>query len=265
MAQIKINNVEFYYELHGKGDVKLVLIAGMTADHKKWLPIVDVLKHRYQVLIFDNRGIGQTIYDNKSFTLDDLANDVLGLIQSLKITNPYIVGHSMDGAIAQIIAYKAPHIVKGVVLVNTFLKFGNEAKAHFAEICNLYMQPNHHQKIINHIIPWVFSPSFITDELIEAMQITILNEKYLQSASDYKYQFNALIDFDSNAWVHDIKIPVVVIGSSEDKIATLEESKELAKIIPNAVLEIMEGGHASIAEQTDRTDRFVELLSTYCR
>lgn len=62
------------------------------------------LATRFQVLIFDNRAIGQTKDNNTPFTLEIMAEDTMALVQQLGLENPVILGQSMGGAIAQIIA-----------------------------------------------------------------------------------------------------------------------------------------------------------------
>ena len=60
MPNIKINNVNFHYELHGQGP-SLILVNGYTSDLTAWIPIVKLLKNDFQILIFDNQGVGNAI------------------------------------------------------------------------------------------------------------------------------------------------------------------------------------------------------------
>ena len=59
MPIAKINGINLYYEDYGKGD-PLVLIAGFSVDHSVWQPVIDLLSHCYRVIVFDNRGVGQS-------------------------------------------------------------------------------------------------------------------------------------------------------------------------------------------------------------
>ena len=59
MAIIKVNGINLYYEIHGQGQ-PLILIAGFSADHNAWCNVVDYLSQHYRVIIFDNRGAGQS-------------------------------------------------------------------------------------------------------------------------------------------------------------------------------------------------------------
>lgn len=57
MSIIKVNDINLYYESHGQGEV-LVLISGFSGDHTAWQDVIEHYSKHYQVIVFDNRGIG---------------------------------------------------------------------------------------------------------------------------------------------------------------------------------------------------------------
>src|SRR3990167_4083066 len=122
MPNITVNNVNFYYELHGKGQ-PLVLICGYTADHSYWLPILNALNQHFQVLIFDNPGIGQTTDDGSELSAELIADDIVALTKALNLKKPHILGASMGGTIAQCVASRHPQIVNKLVLLVTSAKW----------------------------------------------------------------------------------------------------------------------------------------------
>ena len=67
MPFIQANGIDIYYELHGKGE-PLVLISGFTEDHTAWDEVVETLAQSFCVLVFDNRGAGQTTSPKTPFT-----------------------------------------------------------------------------------------------------------------------------------------------------------------------------------------------------
>src|SRR5438876_4640499 len=116
MAICKVNNAEIYYEIHGEGKL-LVLIEGFGCDHSFWTPLLEPLSKHFKVLIFDNRGTGQTKDNNQDFTFQTLTKDILDLIATLTTeTRVQIIGHSMGGAIAQIIAAEHPEKIDKLML-----------------------------------------------------------------------------------------------------------------------------------------------------
>ena len=123
MPHIKINDAEFYYELHGKGS-PLVLIAGYASDHSFWMPIISKLDQDFQVLIFDHRAIGQTKEAGHfPLTADIMAEDVMQLIRAVGFVKPHIVGQSMGGTVAQRIAARYPNEISKLVILTSTLKW----------------------------------------------------------------------------------------------------------------------------------------------
>ncbi|MDR3477005.1 MAG: alpha/beta hydrolase [Gammaproteobacteria bacterium] len=248
MAILNINSSKFYYELHGNG-IPLVLIAGLKGEHANWVPILDALTKRYQVLIFDNRGVGQTIDSGEPFSVETMADDIMGLINKLDLKKPHLVGHSLGGAIAQKVAHKYAGEIGSIALCNTFAKFNDTGRKVFFDILMLHQANASPADIMDGIIPWAFSKKFLSPELIKIIQKASNENLYSQSLSDYSRQLQALYDFDSRHWVSTIDIPTLIIGSEDDMLATSKESQELARKISEARLVIMPTSHASYIEQ----------------
>ncbi len=261
MPFMKINELDMYYELHGSGE-PMVLINGLKADHTGWSPVMEELAKNYQVLIFDNRGAGQTKDSGKSFTVDVMANDTMTLIKTLELEKPYIIGHSLGGAVAQTIAKKYEDEISKVVLCNTFMKFNNEATNGFKKVLELHEKGVTQAEIMESIIPWVFSKSFITPEIVEYIRKVSNENPHPQSVQSYRNQFSALINFDSSQWVHSIAVPTLIIGSNADITADPIESQSLACRIPGAELHLLPGGHASTVEQPQMLG---EIIKNYCQ
>ena len=98
-----------------------MLISGLKGDHNVWSSLLPDLKKDYQVLIFDNRGCGQTTDSDVPFTIETLADDTMAILEKLNLDRSIVIGHSLGGAVTQVIASKYKHKIKKVVLCNTFL------------------------------------------------------------------------------------------------------------------------------------------------
>ncbi|MGF1741919.1 alpha/beta hydrolase [Vibrio profundum] len=255
-------NLNIYYELHG--DPKsppMVLISGLRADHTGWATITDELAKDYYVLVFDNRGTGQTTGDDTYFSVDTMAEDTITLMKQVGFESAFIVGHSMGGAIAQVIAHRYPRYTTSIVLMNTFIKLNNAAKAAFVKVEDHYEKGSSPAEIMDHIIPWVFSDSFITGEILALIRDASMQDTHPQTAMGYHRQMKALCDFNSSTWVSDVALPTLVIGSTNDITATEEESKQLHQRIRNSKLAILQGGHASTVEQPQE---LLTMLRAFC-
>ena len=249
MSVVEINSkLKIFHQVHGKGE-PLILINGLKSDHTGWMPILEELKERFKVVIFDNRAVGQTKDSGESFSIEDMANDIVSLMDYLNISSAHIGGHSMGGAIAQVLAHQHGHRVRSLVLCNTFIKFNALAAKAFENVLTLFQSGASRRDIMKAVIPWVFSESTNTPELRGQIFDFVDTDPYWQTTHDYQRQLNALNEFDSSEWVDKIMVSTVVVGSSEDITALPEESKEIVKKIKGATLKILPGGHASAIEQ----------------
>ena len=84
MPNIKTNNIELYYEIHGAGQ-PLVLITGLGYPLWQWHKMVPFLAEHFQVITFDNRGVGQSDKPAGPYTAQLLAADTAGLLDALGI------------------------------------------------------------------------------------------------------------------------------------------------------------------------------------
>lgn len=255
MPYKKINHhaVSIYYELHGDPqNPSLVLISGLKGDHSIWLPILDSLVQHYHVLIFDNRGVGRTSDNNTPFSIQTMADDTMALINALNLKQPNIVGHSLGGAIAQVIAKNYTDNIGKVVLCNTFSQLNLTAKKVFDNVLILHQQNATPAIIMDAIIPFAFSETFMTQEVRQTIHQVSNADPYTQSLENYARQWQALREFDSTPWLHSITLPTLIIGSKADQIATLTETQLLHEQITNSQLTVLPGGHAIMVEQPQR-------------
>ena len=118
MPKIKTNTIELYYETHGTGK-PLVLISGLGYSSWQWHKMVPLLAEKFQVITFDNRGVGQSDKPAGPYTAGMLAQDTVGLLDALKIEKAIIAGHSMGGFIAQAVALDFPQRVEKLILCST--------------------------------------------------------------------------------------------------------------------------------------------------
>jgi pimeloyl-ACP methyl ester carboxylesterase len=118
MPKVKTNNIELFYEIHGAGK-PLVLISGLGYSSWQWHKMVPLLAEHFQVITFDNRGVGQSDKPAGPYTAQMLAQDTVGLLDALKIEKAVIVGHSMGGFIAQAMALDFPQRVEKLILCST--------------------------------------------------------------------------------------------------------------------------------------------------
>ena len=233
MPKTFVNGMNLYYEVHGKGE-PLVLIAGFSCDSSFWKTILSGLEKHFHVLIFDNRGVGQSSCPGYDYTAEDMAEDTLQLIHKLDFGKPHLIGHSLGGAIAQVIAHGHPEKVSKVILSNTLIKLNKVSEAQ--QIFMKHARRNNAaiELLSEAIIPWLFSNDFLAKSAnVDRFVKLQVKNLYPQSCDSFEHQLKALLDFDSTTWYKNILTPTLVIGG-EDDILCPHDSKTLGHGIPKA-------------------------------
>ena len=118
MPKTKVNDIELYYEVRGEG-TPLILISGLGYSSWQWHLMVPYLEEHFQVITFDNRGVGQTDKPAGPYTASMLAKDTVGLLDVLGADKAVVMGHSMGGFIAQAMALEYPERVSKLILAST--------------------------------------------------------------------------------------------------------------------------------------------------
>src|SRR3990167_1751508 len=255
MGKMQVNDINMYYELHGKSSNNpIILIAGFACDHTFWAGILKQLTENHEVLIFDNRGIGQTDSPDSSYSIEMMADDVMALSKKLGLKKPIIIGQSMGSAIAQNIGKRYANQVKKIVLINTF-EYLTKAPGMAFELTGELQRLNFPLTYrVQSIVPWVFSSEFLSQPNQLANLVKLAQDNpYPQSLIGYERQLGALKAFNSRPWLHEIKASTLIISGEEDIIAPLAGSNEVQRGIgSNTKIVIVPGGHASPIEQPDK-------------
>jgi pimeloyl-ACP methyl ester carboxylesterase len=118
--KVRVGDIDIVYRIFGKGD-PLLLIPGFSMTMDMWDPVtLDKLSSNHTIIIFDNRGMGKTTIGNKTWSIEQFANDTAGLIDALGIKKPIdILGLSWGGYVAQELTLVDPQKVNKLILYGT--------------------------------------------------------------------------------------------------------------------------------------------------
>ena len=119
--KVHVGDIDIAYKTFGKGD-PILLINGYSFAMDNWNPILlGKIAANHTVIIFDNRGIGNTTSGGeKRFSIGLFANDTAGLLEALKIKKADVLGWSMGGAVAQELAVNHPDRVRKLIVYASF-------------------------------------------------------------------------------------------------------------------------------------------------
>ncbi len=251
MPEITVNGTSYYYELHGKGQ-PLVFIAGFGANHTAWRFVYPAFTDRYQVLIFDNPASGRTRDRGDLLTVESMADGVAGLIDALGLSAPHIVGHSMGGAIAQLLAIKYPDKLDRLVIANSAAEWRGRPLMALKGLIDVIKAGGSLDCQLEVSMPWLFGHGALADQKRKAeLREMILDNPTPPSLEDLERQFHPLQEFDSSGDLGRIKATTLVIISDDDILALPAESERMAESIPGARIARIPGGHVSEFEQPE--------------
>ena len=116
---VKIGDINMAYKSFGTGP-PLLLIVGSGGTMDSWNPtLLKELSSKHKVIVFDNRGMGGSTPGTKKFTIEQFSEDTLGLLDTLKIEQADVLGHSMGGMIALELSLSHPDKVAKLVIVGS--------------------------------------------------------------------------------------------------------------------------------------------------
>jgi pimeloyl-ACP methyl ester carboxylesterase len=250
MPLAEFDDHQLHYREYGSGD-PVVGIMGFAIDQRFWAAQVPAISATNRFITFDNRGIGRST-GTPPDSIDQMADDTLGLMDKLGIDRAIVFGVSMGGTIAQRIALDHPERVKALILAVTFARPIEYMRREQSVAKAIFDQADFDTFLDGSLIH-LFSPAFfeIGGETIDRMVRAFYAEGGPGPAGTdvLAAQIDAMEKFDALAELGRIDVPTLVIGATLDMMVPYFASAEIAKAIPNARLETLEGGHGIMVEQ----------------
>ena len=264
MPQIEVNGHELYFERHGSGE-PLLLIQGMTGNHLHWGdPFRSRIEPHFDTIIYDNRGIGRSAPVTDPFTVADLADDAAALLDVLDVERAHVMGISMGGMAAQELAVGHPERVRTLVLGCTTAG-GPDAtppEPVVLETLGQLFMAGRVGEAFREGFKFNVSPEFAADPANVETFRKIAEELPMDMPILFA-QFQAVQGHDTSTRLGDIDAPALIIHGSADRILPVANAHNLARLMPEARLEIFDGvGHLFWWE---RPERAAELVREHAR
>jgi 3-oxoadipate enol-lactonase len=267
VPHVEVNGQRLHYVRQGSGE-PLLLIQGLSANHLHWgEEFLGLLDDDFELIAYDNRGIGHSSRTTDPFTVRDLADDAAGLLEALEIESAHVMGVSMGGMVAQELALGHPERVRTLTLGCTYA--GGEGSAltdpqvieHLAELFML----GRTEEALRAGFSYNVSPDFAADPRNFELAKRVAAE--LPASLDIMLlQVQAVSSHDTSQRLGDISVPTLVIHGTEDQMLSVSNARQIAERIPGARLEVMEGvGHAFWWERPERSAELVRELAATAR
>jgi pimeloyl-ACP methyl ester carboxylesterase len=271
MPVAKVSDTNIYYEDQGQGEA-LVLITGIGGDSTQWFRQVPAFSSEYRVIAIDNRGAGRSDKPDMPYTMEMMAADIAGVLDGINVDTAHVFGISMDGMIAQRFALDYPKRVQTLILGATTCGGLHWTKGTLDAAFKAWMASDHlrnltPKEIFLEGLTFGYSQTFIDNN-------PAIMEQYYKATIDYPApphgfarQQQAIDGHDTYDRLPEIKVPALVIAGDSDRLISVENSRLLASMIPNAELVLLKNaGHGFFVEVAEEVNKIVlSFLRKYNR
>lgn len=247
MPIAKLEDCDIHYEEHGSGP-PLVMVAGLGGVGSYWNAQIDDFSKQYRVILHDHRGTGKSSRSKIKYSVEQMAQDTLGLMDALGIEKADFVGHSTGAAVAQILAVTHPHRLGRIIMASAWTKADGFFRRCFEVRRQILLKSG--PKAYVEATPIFLHPSWWIRDNIEKLEKA--EEEVYGANPDVEImesRIDALLSFDWTDRLGEINNEVLVLGVRDDHLTPAYFSEELAQKIPGSELIIMDGG-AHAASQT---------------
>ena len=216
MPRVRVNDIELYYEVHGDGS-PLLLIPGLGVDVNFFRGIIDDLATNCRVIAFDPRGAGRSDKPDVPYSIDGMADDAAALLGHLEIERTTVLGCSMGGRTALMLALDHRALVDRLVLAAS----------------SAYVPPDR-----------LFTRRWLIMDVVS--QIPIPKSIDPQPRYAWRRQREASVGFDCSDRLGEIDLPTLVVHGTGDHIVPFALGQKMADCIPGARLVTVPGGHRAL-------------------
>jgi N-formylmaleamate deformylase len=256
-ATCETNGIITHYIRAGGAGHPLVLLHGLTANGACWTPVARVLETEFDLVMPDARGHGKSSAPPHGYRYDEHASDVAGLIDGLGLERPVLLGHSMGGMTAAVVATRAPRRIRCLVLVDpTFLSAERQREVHGSDVTDQHRQALA-QKKSDLVARGRARHPHRSPELVE-----LLAEARLQT---HIQAFDVLTppNPDYREVVKAIDVPILLVIGDRSPVVTPEMATELGRLNPGVQIEqVQNAGHGLPYEQPERLG---EVVASFVR
>lgn len=254
MKKALINDLSIAYERRGKG-MPLVLVHGFPLDHTSWNEAAPLLENKFDIIMPDLRGFGQSTTVDAPYSLLNLADDIAGLLKYLGLDKVALAGHSMGGYVALAFVKKYPARVSALGLVSSQAaadtperKEGRYKTA--AEVA---------EKGVS-VVADAMTPRLSADARVQSIVRDVILQ---QSRAGVTSALKAMAEReDMSTFLSLFPSRLVLIHGDADQLIPIDRSKEIKLAVPTAkIVELGSAGHMPMMEFAMETAEGLNLLS----
>jgi len=254
MPTFTSNNAQISYQTFGDAaKPALVFSNSLGTNFKMWQPQIDFFQQDFFVICYDTRGHGASSAPQGPYSIDQLGQDVVNLLDHLNIEKAAFCGISMGGLTGQWLAINRPERFNQVVVCNTAAKIGQEQawNDRAALVREQGLAP----------IASTAASRWFTDPFIQSNAATVAelsNDLGAGSPEGYANCCEALAKADVREQLKDITVPVLVVAGQQDPVTTVADGQYMVDRIANSQLFEINASHISNIEKPEAFNQAVQ-------
>lgn len=256
MPFLQTDRLNVYFEEAGQGE-KLLYIGGVCGDLRSQPNgLTNILKDSFHVLAFDQRGTGQTEKPEHEYSIADYVEDTIALMNAKKWENAFIVGVSFGGMVTQELALKYPERVRALALACTTAGGEGGSSYPIHELSSLPAKTKSRKMMAiadtRRSEAWQDENPKKTERLLtESAKNASPFLSELGGLEGFTRQVQARSKHNTYERLSAIKTPTFVLAGRYDGQAKIEAVENLYQKLPNAKLQVFEGGHTFLSQDTN--------------
>jgi 3-oxoadipate enol-lactonase len=243
MPTVTVQDAEIYYEVQGQGQ-PFLFFSETAGDGEIWkLFQVPEFAKDHRVIVHDYRGTGKSTKPSIDYSTRMFCDDAVAILDQLQVKDAIVLGHSMGGRVAQLLALEYPERVKKLILASSGASFPGGVGLPLL-MCKEMIEWGYEKYVREHTIQVGFTDEFVNnspDRLEAFFQTRLAN---LCPVEFYLRHVLARQAHDTSHRLKDIRVPTLVMvgereGDPKVVMSHRMSSNILAKGIPNAELVIL--------------------------
>lgn len=260
-----VRDINLYYEIVGQGP-RLLFINGTNADLRRRQPFVDKLSDAFEVLRYDQRGLGQTDKPDVPYTMGDYAEDAAALMDFVGWDKAAVLGVSFGGGVAQEFALRYPQKVTRLAL--SCSNPGGKYAYPLLELESLDLETRAKKMLgldLRRTPEWQESHPEEAQRALEEIKNRI---KSSSAAADpiarmgARRQLEARAQHDVLHRLNELKMPVAFFGGRFDGLGTVAAQEAMLTQIPGASVTLFDSSHGFMSEAPGAVPAVVDFLTS---